>query len=181
MSQLPSLEQSLAKASGSKANGEILQCFFATRWVRARCPRTSIQKICARFCVRSRLAVRTQFIVLAGTSRAIWATAFSPISDFLPRMKMMLSAVQAAFEAIKAVSECHSPERRRVSCRKNSVPGAVMPTEESIYDASPSLAYCLDHSAGASCRFAMPTPRGDAHLLRPAPGLVPGTRAISSF
>ena len=34
------------------------------------------------------------------------------------------------------------------------------PTEDGAYDASPSLAYCRDHSAGASRRFAMPTPRG---------------------
>jgi hypothetical protein len=45
-------------------------------------------------------------------------------------------------------------------CRKNPVPGAVLASEESAYDASPSLAYCSDHSAGASRRLAMPTPRG---------------------
>jgi hypothetical protein len=47
-----------------------------------------------------------------------------------------------------------------VSGQKNPVPGAVLASEESVYGASPNLAYCSDHSAGASRRFAMPTPRG---------------------
>jgi hypothetical protein len=47
-----------------------------------------------------------------------------------------------------------------VSGRKNPVPGAMMPFEENAQGVSPSLAYCSDHSAGASRRFAMPTPRG---------------------
>jgi hypothetical protein len=59
---------------------------------------------------------------------------------------------------------------------------AVMPIEESAYDASPSLAYCRDHSAGGVSQVCDADSTGQAsidcglHQVR-----VLGTPAISSY
>ena len=103
---------------------------------------------------------------LAGETGSTWtasATTQSPeslITETLREQAALARPVRHVIFGIWSPAGEAGQNLGLVSSRKNPVPGAVMPIEQRAYGASPSLANCRDHAAGASRRFAMPTPRG---------------------
>ena len=95
----------------------------------------------------------------------------SLVTETLREKPALARPIRGVIFAVQSLAGGICRIRGRVSGRKNSVPGAVMPSEESAYRASPSLAYIAGtirpaHRAGSRCRLHGAGVHRSARLMR---------------